>query len=208
MSIKCFHIILYMYVTVYLHYYLPAILMCLPCPHVTIHHLIITNTLVTWDIWKLCLLFGLTFHVGNKSCCVLWGFLPAFSFVSLSFWCSSELKPGVNNRAHSILHSFSKASPPKACLTSSSWRLFRPIIYRSVFCLFSFLRFRLQLHLQFVMFGLNYIGTKFDFFVFFLYSVQFSFHRPITTTICKHKSHGSANSMSVGQFLESAKLEI
>ena len=93
-------------------------------------------------------------------------FLPVSSFVSLYVWCSSELKPGVNNRAHSIPHSFSKASSSSSCL------FFRPIFHQRDFLLFKLL----QLRLHFVVIGLNHRGTKLG-FSHLLFLVQSSSHK-------------------------------
>lgn len=85
---------------------------CQPCPCVRVCHLLIANSgEIQSDV------------VGHDFICwqqILFWSSPAFSVVSPSFWSLSEVKPGVNNRAHSIPHSFSKASLLKACLTSSS----------------------------------------------------------------------------------------
>lgn len=117
------------------------IFMSLLRPHVTIR---ITNS------WKWCLLLDSMFLCWTKI--LFWSparFSPVSSFVSLSVWCSSELKPGVNNRAHLIPHSFAKASPSSPCL------LFRPIIYQPLYSLLLLVRIMVEpvFFFVFVVFG-------------------------------------------------------
>ena len=144
-----------------LHYYLQAII-CLSCLHVMIRDLSITDNFISnkESENRACLRIQ-CFNAGSKSCLeVLFVFLPASTFVLLCFWCSSELKPGVNNRAHLIPPSFSKA-PSKACLTSSSCLLFRPIIRQLPFWFAASCDLGQRWHLQICVFNLIWFFFQF-----------------------------------------------